>query len=323
MRKTLPLFFLLLLFLFFFLACNNVNESKYKEANGELRGKVSISGAFALYPLAVLWSEEFNKVHPKVVFDIQGGGAGKGMTDALSGTVDIGMVSRNINPQEEQKGAYAIAVAKDAVVPTINASNPFLSQILKRGLTQKQFKAIWLDGTVKMWGDLLGTNDKQKIETYTRSDAAGAPDTWAKYLGGKQEDLLGTGVFGDPGIAEVVSKTKYAIGFNNINYVYDSKSKKPFDGMQVIPIDVNENGQIDADESIYSTIDMLTKAIVENKFPSPPARDLYFVTKGKPANPVIIDFLAWVLNDGQKFVSTSGYVQLADSILASEKKKLE
>jgi phosphate transport system substrate-binding protein len=323
MRKNLPLIFFLFLFSFASISCQQSDQTKGVDGHGKLHGKISISGAFALYPMTVLWSEEYRKLNPKVIFDIQGGGAGKGMTDALSGTVDIGMVSRSINNEEVKKDAYAIAVAKDAVVPTINVNNPFLAEIMKRGMTQKQFKAIWMEGKIKTWGDLLGTNDKNKIEAYTRSDAAGAPDTWAKYLDGKQEDLLGTGVFGDPGIAEVVSKTKYAIGFNNINYIYDSKTKKPFEGLQVIPIDINENGQLDADENFYSTIDKLTHAIVENKFPSPPARDLYFVTKGKPNNPVIIDFMHWVLNDGQKFVSTSGYVQLADSSLDQQKKKLE
>jgi phosphate transport system substrate-binding protein len=44
------------------------------------------------------------------------------------------------------------------------------------------------------------------IHVYTRSDAAGAPDVWAKHLGKKQENLLGIGVFGDPGLAAAASK---------------------------------------------------------------------------------------------------------------------
>jgi phosphate transport system substrate-binding protein len=323
MRRNPTLYFFLHLVCVAFVSCNQTDQTKGIDGKGELHGKVSISGAFALYPMTVMWSEEYRKTHPKVVFDIQGGGAGKGMTDALSGTVDIGMVSRAINPQEERKGAYAIAVAKDAVVPTISTENPFLAEVMKRGMTRTQFKAIWMEGKIKTWGDLLGTTDRHNLEAYTRSDAAGAPDTWAKYLDGKQEDLLGTGVFGDPGIAEVVSKTKYAIGFNNINYVYDSKTKKPFEGLQVIPIDLDENCQLDEDENFYSTVDRLTHAIVENKFPSPPARDLYLVVKKKPTNPVIVDFLSWVLSDGQKFVASSGYVQLSDSVLNLQKKKLE
>jgi hypothetical protein len=67
------------------------------------RGNLSLSGAWALYPLAVRWQEEFQKSHPGVNIDVQAGGAGKGIADALAGVVDIGMVSREINPAEVER----------------------------------------------------------------------------------------------------------------------------------------------------------------------------------------------------------------------------
>src|SRR5664279_780591 len=90
----------------------------------DLKGNISISGAFALYPLTVKWAEEFRKIHPGVKIDISAGGAGKGITDALAKMVDIGMVSREISPEEVKKGAFAVAVTKDAVVATVSAVNP-------------------------------------------------------------------------------------------------------------------------------------------------------------------------------------------------------
>src|SRR5512143_3247810 len=99
-------------------------------AGGGLKGTITASGAFALYPLMVKWGEEYQKLHPGVQFDISAGGAGKGMTDALGGQVDIGMVSRSIKPEEVQKGAYWVAVTKDAVFPPINAKNPVLKDLL-------------------------------------------------------------------------------------------------------------------------------------------------------------------------------------------------
>src|SRR5688500_977255 len=63
-----------------------------------LSGTIAVSGAFALYPMMTVWADEFNKLHPGVEFDVQGGGAGKGMTDTLAGAVDIGMISREIKP---------------------------------------------------------------------------------------------------------------------------------------------------------------------------------------------------------------------------------
>ena len=96
--KASPALFTLAIFAVISLSsCYHNNEPSGRNSNGEFHGKISISGAFALYPLAVQWGEEYKKINPHVTLDIQGGGAGKGMTDVLSGTVDIGMVSRTIN----------------------------------------------------------------------------------------------------------------------------------------------------------------------------------------------------------------------------------
>ena len=76
---------------------------------------ITISGAFALYPLAVKWAEEYQKLHPDVHIDVSAGGAGKGMTDVLSDVVDLGMVSREVYAPELEKGALPIAVAKDGI----------------------------------------------------------------------------------------------------------------------------------------------------------------------------------------------------------------
>ena len=62
-----------------------------QELRHELKGEIQLSGAFALYPMAVKWAEEFRKIHPKVRIDISAGGAGKGITDALAKVVDLGM----------------------------------------------------------------------------------------------------------------------------------------------------------------------------------------------------------------------------------------
>ena len=305
-------------------SCSQQNNKNANDANdpNKLCGTIAISGAFALYPLAVEWSEDFKKLHPDVRFDIQGGGAGKGMADALSGAVDIGMVSRGINEEEVKKGVFSIAVAKDAVVPTINANNPQLNSLLKKGLSQAQFKSLYMDGKPCTWNEFTGIAGSDKVLLFTRSDAAGAPETWANYLGGKQEDLKGTGVFGDPGLSEAIMKNPLGLGFNNINYVYDIKTRKPLPGILPLPIDVNGNGKIDPEEDFYETIDSLNLAVEQNRFPSPPARELYFVTKGKTSNPIVKAFLNWILSNGQEQVEKAGYVKLDAEIVRTESAKL-
>lgn len=287
-----------------------------------LTGNITLSGAWALYPMALKWGEEFQKVQPGVRVDIQAGGAGKGIADALAGIVDFGMVSRDIQPAEIDRGALAFAVCKDAVVATTSARNPVLGAVLAAGLDRREFAAIWIDETAATWGAVLGTADRTPLNAYTRSDACGAAETWAQFLGKKQEDLKGIGVYGDPGLAEAVRRDPRGIGFNNVNFAYDPKTLKPIQGIAVLPIDLDGNGRVDPAEDFYGTREALTAAIARGAYPSPPARDLYLVSKGRPANPAAAAFLAWVLGEGQKYVPESGYIALSGDKLADGLKKL-
>ena len=301
------------------------DKSKQETANSagaELSGTIQLSGAFALYPMAVKWSEEFQKLHPNVKIDISGGGAGKGMTDALSGVVDIGMVSREIHSEETEKGAFAFAVVKDAVVPTINAANPELETINKVGLKKEIAAKLW-NQQIKTWGEVLGTSSQTPVHVFTRSDACGAAETFAAWFGQKQENLKATAVFGDPGVASAVQKDKVGIGYNNIAYAYDQKTKKPFEGLTIIPIDVNGNGVIDPEEKFYETTETLIKAINDGRYPSPPARELYLVTKGKPTKPEVIAFLEYVLTEGQQYAGETGYIRLPEDKLKNEIGKIK
>jgi phosphate transport system substrate-binding protein len=322
--KTLRTKKYLILFsiIFLFAGCTS-HEGGRRNKKGELKGTISISGAFALYPMTVKWAEEFQKLNPDVRIDVSAGGAGKGMTDVLSGMVNLAMVSREISQSEIDQGAWFLAVTKDAVLPTINNQNPVLDDLLKKGFTLEIFQEIYLSGKTHTWGEFVNSPVHDKINVYTRSDACGAAEMWGKYLGKNQESLLGVGVFGDPGIADAVKNDKYGIGFNNVIYAYDIKSRKKYEGMEVIPIDLNGNGIIDPDENFYGSLETIMNAIQTNKYPSPPARDLYLVAKGKPNDMVINAFLEWILSDGQQFVNEGGYVQLPDEKIKNEKLKLQ
>jgi phosphate transport system substrate-binding protein len=293
-------------------------------AQDKLSGQISISGAFALYPMTVKWAEEFRKINPGVKIDISAGGAGKGIADVLSNMVEIGMVSREIYPEEIKKGAFPIAVTKDAVVPVVSELNPNLNDILTKGLKKDAGNNIWISGKYTTWAQAFGLKSAAPIHVYTRSDACGAAEMWAKFYGKKQEDLLGVGVFGDPGLAQAVKKDPLGIGFNNIGYAYDASTKKQVKGLKVVPLDLNNNGKIDQDENFYNSMNDLIAAIASGKYPSPPARELYFVVKGNPKNnKVLTEFIKWVLADGQKYVHEAGYIALPKERIESEQKKLQ
>ena len=288
---------------------------------GELKGTISISGAFALYPMMQKWAEEFKKLNPGVEFDISAGGAGKGMTDALSRAVDIGMISREISKDEEAKGAFWVAVTKDAVFVVANAKNPVAQDLAAKGMDQKTFTGIYITGAIKTWGQVVGKPEvKDEIHVFTRSDSSGAADTWAKFMGKAQQDLKGIGVSGDPGVLDAVVKDPLGIGYNNLNYAFDTSTGAPVAGVIIVPIDKNANGSADADEIIASK-QAAVDAVMSGKYPSPPARLLYLATKGKPG-PLPLAFIRWILADGQQFLLPTGFIPLTPAQQSESQSKV-
>ena len=79
---------------------------------------------------------------------------------------------------------------------------------------------------------------------------------------------------------------------------------------------IQRNGTLDPRERVYATRDDIIKAIAADVYPSPPARELFFVLKGKPQNALLIEFLRWVLTAGQEFVPDAGYLSLGKDRLA-------
>ena len=232
------------------------------DGGGESQTTITVSGAFALYPLVVLWAEEYHALHADVVFDVSAG-ARHGQSDAVR-AADVAMVSRECRVADQ--GAAAVAVAKDAVVAVINADNPALDQVLATGLTPESGAQIWLSGELATWGALVGTDDASEIHVYTRADAAGAAEMWALFLGGTaQEDLQGIAVQGDPGLAEAVRQDTLGIGFNNIGFAYDPETGAPVDGLCVVPVDLDGDGTVAADEDFYAEKAAITAAIASGQ----------------------------------------------------------
>ena len=57
-------------------SCKNNSSKNNADGKDSTSGTISISGAFALYPLTVKWADEYMKLYPNVKIDVSAGGAG-------------------------------------------------------------------------------------------------------------------------------------------------------------------------------------------------------------------------------------------------------
>lgn len=307
--KTIFLIFLLLLSLVASSGC--IDNSSVS---------IRVSGAWALYPMMLVWADEYEKTHD-VTVEVSGGGAGKGMSDVLNGQVDIGMISRPIQEEEIAQGAFYVAVAKDAVVATINSNNPVLVEIYEQGLSKNDLRNIFLKKTTH-WGDIVNkTISDDEIVVYGRSDASGAAKIWASYLGDyTQSDMQNkadANFNGDQPLAQAVKEDKNAIGFNNLNYAYNIETGSFADGIRPIPLDLDGDDSLEKSENFYGKRSALVENVSLGNYPSPPARKEYLAAKGSFKG-ATKEFVYWILTDGQEFITENGYVTLSDDTIEQE-----
>lgn len=282
-----------------FLVMTGSVESAHAE---DLTGRITLSGAWAIYPTAVAWAEGFQKLHPGVKVDVSAGGAGKGAADAIAGLVDIGMVSRDPDPSEIKRGIVPVYVLHDAVYPVVSDRNPALADLLKKGVKRQVWIDAYITGKAATWDDVTGSRVGRNLHLYTRSDACGAAASWAAYLGKKQEDLKGVGIYGDPGLLEAAKRDPLGVGFSNFSYVF-AREGTVVKGARLVPIDSNENGVADPDENYESRASAI-KAIEAGRYPA--TRRNYFFVKGKPSG-LVKEFIGFALSDeGTRIVDEVG-----------------
>ena len=289
---------------------------------------IKISGAYSLYPMMVIWAQEYQTLHPDIKIDISSGGAGKGMADALAGSVDLGMVSRDVTAVEASQGIVAVAVVEDAVLATINTENPVLDKILEKGLTKHQLQEIFINFSIPTWGQLVGDiNNTDSLKVYSRSDPCGAAEAWTKYLGDYTQDDIPTieeitKVKGDDSMSKAIASDPLGIGYSNVNYIYSNATKTPKEGITVVPLDLNGNGTIDPEENFYGNRDDVVNAEIYDVLPAPPSRLVYLVTLNDFTG-IIKDFVIWILTDGQQYTFDNGYGAVPSDLLDDQLQILE
>ena len=302
----------------------------------ERENTIFISGSTTVYPLASLWAEKYMEENPQVRVDVIGGGSGKGISDVSMGLVDIGMSSRDLKDRELQlhPSLKLITIAHDAVIVVVNSHNPLLDVLLERGISRVDLRNVYVVGNVTNWEylarmdfngdgwiainethamDLSGAIRKPdggytyplnlEIHVYTRSDASGTGETFAKFLGVHQERLLGSGQSGNLGVLSAVGGDELGIGYVSLAYAFD-------ESVVPIPVDGDCDGVISEGEAVHSY-----EYVAEHIDLYPIARNLYFVVNVEALSDIAKDFILWCVDEGggQQFVELAGYVPISSS----------
>jgi len=290
-------------------------------AGPEILERISISCEWANYPLIASWVAEYGPQHPEIEFDVSAGDACQGAGDVSVGGADIGLVSSQYLAEAAGHGLFTVPAAQDAALLMVNCRNPVLKELDANGFSREVLHRIFLDADLTSWEELsTGMWADVPIHVYTRADTCSTAAALAEFLGGRQQDMAGIGVYGDLGLLEAIASDPLGIGYVTLAAVHSLEGGLPKSGVQVVPLDVDADGHIDPKERLQSESE-IDSAITQGEFPTPPAWELYLVFAGKPTGRTA-GFIRWILTEGQAVAADAGYVALSQAQQAYGLKRL-
>lgn len=110
-------------------------------------GKVIVSGSSSVSPLMEKLIEAYGSVNPNAKIELQTSDSSTGVSNAIAGTCDIGMASRDLKDSEKAKGVKEITIAIDGIAVIVNKANPL------ENLTKENVEAIFT-GKITKWNEV-------------------------------------------------------------------------------------------------------------------------------------------------------------------------
>lgn len=313
---------------------------------GSAQAQLQLNGAGATfpYPMYSKWFNEYIKVDDSVRFNYQSIGSGGGIKQITEQTVDFG-ASDGPMTDEQLKAAPGhimhFPTVMGAVVMTYNVEG--VQTGLK--LTPEAIAGIFL-GKITKWNDpqLTAANPgvtlpPRDILVIHRSDGSGTSYIFTDYLSKISKDWenkvgkgtsvnwpVGLGGKGNEGVTGLVKQTPFSIGY--VELIYALSNELPYANVK------NQAGTFVTPslESVTTAAAALAQSMPEDfrvSITNAPGADAYPISgltwllvyekqKDAAKGAKLVQFLKWMMHDGQKLATDLHYAPLPKEVITKE-----
>jgi len=320
-------------------------------ANAQTSQSYTITGAGStfVFPLMDTWRVEYNKIHQNIQLNYQSIGSGAGIKLLEQKSVDFAASDAPLSASDAQQAPGVLTFPDSIGGITIAYNIPGIDKGLK--LTGPVIAQIFM-GSITTWNDPAISNlnpgvnlPNQKIIVAHRSDGSGTTYALTDYLSKVSPDWktkvgqgktvpwpVGTGGQGNAGVASIVKSTQYAIGYVELAYVFQNKMTYAFvqnaDGNSFVEPTL-DTVSADAEAAVtnlpaadgdWSKVSIVNQPGT-NSYPiSTLTYVMVYADLSKVSGETsdksteVINFLHWIINDGQQYSTGLLYVPLPDSI---------
>lgn len=305
--------------------------------------QTTINGAGATfpYPMYSKWFSEYHNAHPDIQINYQSIGSGGGIRQVIAGTVDFGASDGPMTDEqlaESKIKIQHIPTVLGAVVPAYNVSG--LSGELR--FAPETIADICL-GKITSWNDKTIANDNpgvklpdRPIVLVHRSDGSGTNYIFTDYLSkvsGEWKDKVGKGTSvkwpvglgakGNEGVAGMIRQMDGAFGY--VELIYAIQNKIPYAAVRNSAGNWLK-GSLEGATAAAASVKTMP-ADYRVSITNAPGKDAYPISsftwlliplpaKDPARGKILVDFLHWMLDSGEKMTTQLNYAPLPDNVAA-------
>ncbi|MDQ6708528.1 MAG: phosphate ABC transporter substrate-binding protein PstS [Acidobacteriota bacterium] len=313
---------------------------------------INAAGATFPFPMYSKWFDQYHKMHPEIQINYQSIGSGGGIKSVTEGTVDFGASD---GPMTDEQMKQFAEKRKTSILhfPTVlgAAVACYNVQGVKTDLnfTPEALAGIFL-GKITKWNDseIEKANPNVKlpasdIVVVHRSDGSGTTYVWSDFLSkvsdewkskvGRNTSLnwpVGLGGKGNEGVTGQIQQTPNSIGY--VELIYAIQNKLSYGRVR------NSSGSfVKADlESVNAAAASVASQMPDDfrvsitnpggKTAYPIATFTWLLIPEKISDPAkkkaIVEFLHWMLGEGQDMTEALDYARLPKPVIAKELKAI-
>lgn len=286
---------------------NMRNNSIDNEAESKL---ISISCDTGLQKIMLSWVEDFNQSHPLIQVLVQ---------DSIS---DFLLISENRVIELNDTDSWRVPVMREGIILIISDKNPYLDILEQQGINRENLIRIFTGSQIS-WGEILGTDAREQVTALLPERGKGYNKKWADFLEINAELLQGKRFTNKESLFDLMNQNPYTIAVLGACCAYNKETNEKEDGIAALPIDLNNNGRIDKKEEISDDLCDLERAFYLGLLPSKLCNCIFLQAEQIPVNAEQIDFIKWILTEGQKQVVDHGYSIVRHSATAKVIQDLE
>jgi len=290
------------IFLAIALLCNNVYGTT-QQPIGSRQDSIMLLTTTDLKDLVTSWTNEYSNARQKTAIrigTISTVPSGHMLKPGEIVFVNDGNLPGGMPDEKELR----IVVGRNVIVPIINSSNPYLEEILAKGISPEKMKMM-IEGLQVKWGDILNGEQDHEIKLNYLDDPM-VIEAIASFAASDQEKINGRYFTSGSDIISETGGDVFSVGFCKLSDLQNLAEGSIPEKISILPIDKNGNGIIDSGEDIYSDLTSFTRGVWIGKYPKSLYSSVFSLT-GTPVTDNVSAFLNWVITDGQKILTNEGY----------------